>query len=199
MYPKHMKTKICSRCGRDLPATKEFFFKKSKRTGWLSGCRDCRRIMSRDAYRKRNKISHESLQKLEDFRTWRNKYGLRKKAAQRAHDPIGYYATAMFNSSYRSSLRKKIPHTITKSWIRQQLDKGVCPVTGLHFRFPKPEEGDIIGRDPYRPSLDRIDNTKGYTPDNSRVVLWWYNIAKGPWTEEEIFTLAEAVVRYARR
>jgi hypothetical protein len=48
------------------------------------------------------------------------------------------------------------------------------------------------------PSIDRIDSSKGYTPDNCRVVLWIINQAKNDILEDDFQSalrqVAEAVV-----
>lgn len=42
------------------------------------------------------------------------------------------------------------------------------------------------GRIPNSPSLDRVDNSKGYTPENSRIISWLANGRKGDLTMEQI-------------
>jgi hypothetical protein len=51
-----------------------------------------------------------------------------------------------------------------------------CPI--LHTRFT--EKGD------YSPSLDRVDNSKGYVKDNIRVISKRANTLKGTATVEEL-------------
>ena len=48
------------------------------------------------------------------------------------------------------------------------------------------------------PSLDRIDSTKGYTPENVRVVLYCINVMANIWGENKIVEMSEAIMR-ARR
>lgn len=64
----------------------------------------------------------------------------------------------------------------------------LCPVFGI----------PIIPATGYRtdnsPSLDRIDNTKGYVKGNVAVVSWLANCRKGDLTLEQ----AEALVRYMK-
>ena len=55
-----------------------------------------------------------------------------------------------------------------------------CSVTGVPLSLDF-ESHD--GRKPYAPSIDRIDNTKGYTEDNCRVVCLAANIAMNTWGE----------------
>ena len=56
----------------------------------------------------------------------------------------------------------------------------MCAVTGSKFVTP------ARGHGPLAPSLDRIDSKKGYTKDNVRLVVLWYNIAKREWDDLEI-------------
>jgi hypothetical protein len=52
-----------------------------------------------------------------------------------------------------------------------RLTKGVCPITGEPFTFALQEMTDW--------SIDRVDNTKGYCPDNVEIVSVRANKAKG--------------------
>ena len=64
----------------------------------------------------------------------------------------------------------------------------VCPVFGI----------PIIPARGYRtdnsPSLDRIDNTKGYVKGNVRIISWLANCRKGDLTIEQV----EALLRYMK-
>lgn len=56
-----------------------------------------------------------------------------------------------------------------------------CPYTGVVFSF-EPAQG--FKRNPWGPSIDRIDSNKGYTLDNIEVTSLWWNLAKNEWTPE---------------
>ena len=65
--------------------------------------------------------------------------------------------------------------TITSDWIAEKLKQGVCELTGLPFDLSKHKN---FVRNPYSPSLDRINNKlHEYTPENTRVVIWSVNCA----------------------
>lgn len=46
----------------------------------------------------------------------------------------------------------------------------------------------------YSPSLDRVDNTKGYIPGNVRIISWEANRLKGSWSLE----ILERLVAYIK-
>lgn len=47
----------------------------------------------------------------------------------------------------------------------------------------------------YKPSLDRIDSDKGYTPDNLRLVAWIVNHCRGDLTDQDFIDMCEKVAR----
>lgn len=57
-----------------------------------------------------------------------------------------------------------------------------CTITGIKLKFA--EEG--AKHDPIMPTIDRIDNDRGYVEDNVRLVSWAYNRAKSNLTDEEL-------------
>jgi len=68
-----------------------------------------------------------------------------------------------------------------------------CPKTGITFVLNN--KGQNIGnRNPYSPSIDKIDPTKGYTKDNCRIVCWWYNVTKQRYSDEEVLNLCKQIV-----
>lgn len=61
----------------------------------------------------------------------------------------------------------------------------VCPVLGIKLDW-----GSLPGGNPNKPSIDRIDSSKGYTLDNIVVVSWRANNLKGSATPEELMKIA---------
>jgi len=78
---------------------------------------------------------------------------------------------------------------LTEEWARDQWT-GKCEVTGIAFDLVN---GTIKER-MRSPSIDRIDNNRGYTKDNVRFVLWAVNAIKGTGTDAEMLEVAKAIV-----
>ncbi len=66
---------------------------------------------------------------------------------------------------------------LVKLWKKQQ---GRCAVSGIEMAT---ESGTRENKNPYRASLDRIDNSKGYVKGNVRFTTHWVNNAKSTWPE----------------
>jgi hypothetical protein len=88
---------------------------------------------------------------------------------------------------HNSRARNEI-HTITEEWIVSILEQGRCQVTNLPFEW---QYG--VGKQPFAPSLDQIVPGLGYTPENTRVVVWIYNAAKNIFTDEDVLKMASAL------
>jgi hypothetical protein len=69
---------------------------------------------------------------------------------------------------------------------------GACALTELPMDLAK-QDGAF--RRPWAPSLDRIDNDKGYVKDNVRLVCVAANYAKGEWSENVFRKLVTAAAR----
>jgi hypothetical protein len=69
--------------------------------------------------------------------------------------------------------------TITAEHIAELLIPMRCSVTGMRLSWEFDNGGDRSQTNPRAPSIDRIDSTKGYTPDNVQVVCWVFNRFKG--------------------
>lgn len=74
---------------------------------------------------------------------------------------------------------KKMPFALTQDWARTRWT-GRCELTGLPFRVSKKH------RTAFSASVDRIDSRRGYTPENSRFILWGLNLLKANDTDVEL-------------
>lgn len=123
-----------------------------------------------------------------------NKPAVSKRAAARRvifRQDVTWQMLSLYRKAQQRSKRYNVPCTITKEWVLSQ--PRMCNVSGMPFQIP------LVGRGPYSPSIDRIDSSKGYTPENTQFVTCFYNMAKNEWGEQEIQDLiisyAEAIKR----
>lgn len=91
-------------------------------------------------------------------------------------------AQSMLNNSKQRAKLAGLEHTLTLDDI---IIPDYCPVLGI-----KLEVGDRKNHQ-NAPSIDRIDNTKGYTKDNIVVVSIRANLLKKDATVQELIALAE--------
>jgi hypothetical protein len=90
----------------------------------------------------------------------------------------------IYNTTRARALKKGIPFTITLEWFKDKVISGRCEVTGRPFNHDKPTKKGK--NNPFSPSIDRWDPSKGYIPENCKVVVWIHNRAKG---DDDIYTL----------
>lgn len=95
--------------------------------------------------------------------------------------PAGRAAHLLHNA------RKRGECTISREWLVQKLEAGVCEITGIPFEYPP------SGTGPRAPSLDQLVPGAGYTPENTRVVIWMYNAAKNIFTDADVLAMARAL------
>jgi hypothetical protein len=88
--------------------------------------------------------------------------------------------------------------TITLADLKRQWDKqaGVCPYTGWELENPLTSKWRKLDSHPARASLDRVDSSLGYTPNNIQFVAVIANYAKNSFGEEALLNFCLAVTRY---
>lgn len=101
-------------------------------------------------------------------------------------------AKTLLKGIERRAIRHAELSDVDLSFILDALTLGVCQVTGIPFQF---EPHATYGKNPYAPSVDRIDNSKGYTKENTRLVLWQVNLMHGEMTDAELIEMCKAVIK----
>lgn len=97
---------------------------------------------------------------------------------------------ALLSNAKERAKKKGLEFSLTTEWALRTYT-GNCALTGISFivKF----EGKRGGR-PYSPSIDRIDQTRGYTPDNCRFILHALNCFRGVMCDSEMENIARRFV-----
>jgi len=109
---------------------------------------------------------------------------------------INYFSdlNSKFSKLKKRAKRKDIDFNLDKEWIDSKLKKGVCEVTNIKFDFSKKPF-----LNPYYPSIDRVDSSKGYTKDNCKMVCHMFNNAKCEFSEKVfIYWATKFVEKYEK-
>ena len=72
-----------------------------------------------------------------------------------------------------------------------------CLLSGVPFSL------EVLGHGaaprPYAPSIDRIDDRRGYTADNIRIICWAANLLLGTWGDKPAVKVATGIARRGGR
>jgi hypothetical protein len=164
----NLLTKQCAHC-KETKSPSEFYKDENKKSGLTSWCRLCQAAPE---------------QRLRRIKT---------KAKNRA-TPEGRAKSLLDGVKYSHGTKKRatLEKTLTVEDILPILQAGKCQVTGLSFDFSPAKD---TFKNPYAPSLDRIDSKKGYTKENCRVVLTSVNDALGEHDDNDVLPILEALVK----
>jgi hypothetical protein len=112
----------------------------------------------------------------------------RNRQKNKQENPVKHILQNMLWDSRKRSKKKGIEHTLTYDDLIKAFTP-ICPVTGVELLWKcghgKPQENS--------PSLDRIDSTLGYTPDNIWIISYRINRIKNDATLEELQMLVRAL------
>jgi hypothetical protein len=161
-------SRVCSGCKIEKPLS-EYYKGETSLGGYRTRCKQC--CCAEEAARK-SRIP--KAKRSADFKKWRRQSR----------------GAALVRLAHHRAKAKGLPCTLDPKAVQAVIDSGECQMTGVPFNL----DG---GRTWDSPSLDRIDNSKGYVPGNVRVVLYCINVMANTWGENKIVEIAEAIM--ARR
>ena len=101
---------------------------------------------------------------------------------------VASLASKLLGNARRRASKKGLEFTITKDWIVERLDAGVCQLSGLPLEIAQSKTANS-------PSLDRKDNSKGYTADNCQLITVQANSAKGEWPQGDLLIFCMSYIR----
>jgi len=78
-------------------------------------------------------------------------------------------------------------------WLEEKILNGACEVTGIPFDLVSQATSTVHAKNPWVPSLDRIDSTRPYLKDNVQLVVYMYNVCKAEFSHAEVAKFCRAV------
>ena len=100
-----------------------------------------------------------------------------------------------FKNTRKNAMKRGIPFELAMDEFEEIVQRcaGACEVTGIVLQRTKDlPSGD---RQPFMPSIDRINSALGYTKDNVRIVCISANLAMNTWGVWVIEELARALAK----
>jgi hypothetical protein len=79
------------------------------------------------------------------------------------------------------------------TWIESKIIAGVCEVTCIPFDLHTKTSLSVHAKNPWVPSLDRIDSNKPYLKANVQVVVYMYNVCKAEFSHTDVVKFCKAV------
>lgn len=161
--------KVCRKCGSTLR------YVVSKR------CVPCQIRLSKEGYKRayaeRNKNNIE-------------RYHANK---QENHTDISWRVNIAYRNARQRSMKFGRPFNITKEYLQElYFEQGCkCPISGRDFVLTLSEE---FKTHPDSPSLDRVDNDKGYVQGNVRFVTYQVNTALNQFGEDSLIELCKNIL-----
>lgn len=78
-------------------------------------------------------------------------------------------------------------------WIEEKIIAGVCEVTGIPFDLVAQASLASHAKNPWVPSIDRIDSSKPYLKDNVQIVVFMYNMCKAEFSHLDVVCFCKAI------
>lgn len=182
--------KLCRKCGVEKPLL-AFYNDKSRRDGKYPNCIECHGLYVRNRYAINEEVREKVRKNHVKYRAQPGFFEAQKRRSLKHYSSLKGRAQSLLRNAQRSS----DGCSLTLEWIIQNIQHGYCPITGIPFDLSNKHQL-ITGRarNPYSPSLDRINPKGSYSPVNTRVVIWQYNMMKGELSDREILELCRLII-----
>lgn len=170
--------KTCTKCGQEKNI-EEYHKKTSSKDGHSPWCKNCTSEVNKKYY-SRSDVKQKRKEKWQDpiYREKENK----KQRLRNKNNP----ESKIINHARARAKKYNLEFNITYDDIKIP---DVCPVLGIDI---------FVGNGKFHdgsPTLDRIDNSKGYIKGNVKVISWRANSIKRDATLEEI----DKIINYIKR
>ena len=192
------QTRICWKCKTPKKLTSEFFYKEWD--GFQKACKECQK--KRNAKYKDENPEYFKQKGKENYKPEENKARYQKTKVNFLKRKEEWYLSIsgrlydLMQAAKDRSKKKNTPFDLTLDFLLQKYEEqnGTCVLTGLQFIFERTSNKQQRYT-PFGPSLDKIDYTKGYTQDNTRLVCVIVNLALNTFGDECFDKMCEAYIK----
>lgn len=158
----------------------EFSRDRSRKDGYHNHCKLCRREARKHWYIE----NKEEIAERTKDNYYENHDAVKEKNRIKAkrYKEFRGVSWALLQSVKSRAKKRGLPFDLTED------DLAIpekCPILGIRLKQ------EVGVRGPDYPTVDRIDNTRGYTKDNILIISWRANNLKGTGTLEELVALGD--------
>lgn len=185
-----MENKKCNKCNTQK-SLNQFSLKRSAKDGHCSICKECEKEkhklyyqQNRDKILNKMKLDYPSKPKRIITREQRDKLNSKRKEIRKSSPEIALYREAK-NRAKRKGLEFSIE-------LKDIIITPVCPILLIPLIVG---DGKLTKNSP---SLDRVDNSKGYTKNNVMVISHLANTMKSSANKEELLRFADFIHEFFR-
>jgi hypothetical protein len=169
-------------------------YKKSVYTETTKTCTKCDQELLYDSFRIRKDgycNYYNSLCKKCEYKEYNNYVKRTEKGI----------ASNIFSRKKYDSKSKNLDFDLDTDWIVDKLKKinWKCELTQIPFDTFRNDDEKKTGFNSHSISVDRINPKKGYTKDNVRFILNQVNVFKQNGTDEQMYELAEALIKNRKK
>lgn len=97
------------------------------------------------------------------------------------------------NAQKRAKSQGWVEPDFGSSWIEEKIRAGSCEVTGIPFDLDTQVSDTVHAKNPWVPSIDRIDSAKPYSRDNVQLVVYMYNVCKSEFNHKDVVKFCRAI------
>ena len=122
----------------------------------------------------------------------------RERAKNNAAESIGpWLSTTILTDSAKRARNNGWDYNIDRAYLMQlwESQTGMCAISGMPLQT---RSGTREQKNPFRASLDRINNDRGYVKGNVRFVCHWVNNAKSTWSDKVFNQFIDSIVESRR-
>lgn len=164
------RTRTCTACSTEKALT-EFSKSATGKYGHRSSCKVCESARA-VAWAKNNKAKKRDALR---------RYYAKNASKFQTYAGVKAWAKRLLKNAASSSKARALgPPSIDEAWILEQ--PMLCPYLGIALT-------PSVKKSLWQPSLDRIDNSRGYTPDNTRLTSLAWNLLRNDVSIEHALSL----------